>query len=94
MGRLFGLVLMLISLYIGMTVYTKGIEHAFGGVLAPIQPVQSRDTPFATDLTPAAGLADAPAEPVRPVRVTDAVRSQVSSDLEAGAGRRGYDPDR
>ena len=90
MGRLFGLVLMLISLYIGMTLYTEGIEHAFGGALAPIQPVQKRDTPIATDLTPAAELADAPAEPERRVKITDAVRDQVTSDLESGARRRGY----
>ena len=57
MGRAFGLVMLLISLYIGMTIYTKGLEQAFGGAFAPIQPMSQRETPLATDLTP---LADSP----------------------------------
>jgi hypothetical protein len=87
MGKAFGLVLMLISLYIGMTIYTKGIEHTLGGAFAPIQPMSQRDTPLATGLTPAAGLADEPSAPDRPVKITDAVRNQVSADLAAGAER-------
>jgi len=90
MGKAFGLVLMLIALYVGMTIYADGIENAFGGALAPVQPAQSRDTPIATHLTPAAELADPPAERERRVWITDAVREQVSSDLESGASRRGY----
>jgi len=87
MARAFGLVLLLISLYIGMEIYTKGIEHTLGGAFAPIQPMSQRETPLATGLTPAAGLADEPASPDRPVKITDAVRNRVSADLAAGAGR-------
>jgi hypothetical protein len=87
MGKAFGLVLMLISLYIGMTIYTKGIEHTLGGAFAPIQPMSQRDEPLATGLTPAAGLADEPSSPDRPVKITDAVRDRVSADLAAGASR-------
>jgi hypothetical protein len=87
MGRAFGLVLLLISLYIGMSIYTKGIEHTLGSAFAPIQPMSQRDEPLATGLTPAAGLADEPSSPDRPVKITDAVRDRVSADLAAGASR-------
>jgi len=87
MGKAFGLVLLLISLYIGMTIYTKGIEHTLGGAFAPIQPMSQRETPLATGLSPAAGLADEPSQSSRPVVITDAVRNQVSADLAAGARR-------
>jgi hypothetical protein len=93
MGRMFGLVLLLVSLYIGMTIYTRGAEETLSSVhraFAPIQPIAQRETPLATGLTPAAGLADEPSAPARPVKVTDAVRNQVSSDLSLGASRRGY----
>lgn len=87
MGKAFGLVMLLVSLYIGMTIYTKGIEQAFGGAFAPIQPISQRDEPLATGLTPAAGIADAPSGREQPMKLTDAVRNQVSADLAAGARR-------
>ena len=87
MGRAFGLVLLLISLYIGMSIYTKGIEHTLGSAFAPIQPISQREEPLAAGLTPAAGLADEPSSPDRPVKITDAVRNRVTADLAAGAAR-------
>jgi len=89
MGKAFGLVMLLVSLYIGMTIYTQGLEHALGGAFAPIRPIGQRETPSATALTPAAGLADEPTSPDRPVKITDAVRDQVTRDLAAGARRAG-----
>ena len=85
--RAFGLVMLLVSLYIGMTLYTKGIEQAFGGAFAPIRPISQREEPLATGLTP--GIADAPSSGDRPMKLTDAVRNQVSADLAAGADRVG-----
>jgi len=91
MGKAFGLVMMMIALYLGMTVYTKGFDQAYTSAFAPIQPMAQRDTPLATDLTAAAGLADAPSGGEnRPIKVTDAVRNQVSADMALGASRRGY----
>ena len=91
MGRAFGLVLILIAIYIGMTLYTEGIESGFGGALAPIRPMDHRDEPLATRLTPVAQFEDsAPADRERRVWITDAVREQVSADLKSGAARRGY----
>ena len=90
MGRAFGLVLILVALYVAMTVYSEGVESAFGGAFAPIQPAATRDAPLATSLTPAAQFeAAAPTDRERRVWVTDAVREQVTSDLRAGAKRRG-----
>jgi len=90
MGRIFGLALMLIALYVGMTVYTEGLENAFGGAFAPIEPIDEREEPLATHLTPAAQMADAPTERRRRVPVTQAVRERVNSHMETGARRRGY----
>jgi hypothetical protein len=90
LGKFFGLVVMLVALYLGMTLYTKGIEGAFGGVFAPIEPANDRDAPLATHLTPASQLAEPPSDRERRVWVTDAVRERVTSDLDAGARRRGY----
>jgi len=89
MAKAFGLILMLIALYIGMTIYTQGIENAYGGIFAPIAPSDG-DTPMATHLTPAAGMADAPTEPRPRKRITEAVRDRVTADLQEGARRRGY----
>ena len=91
MGKAFGLLMMVIALYIGMTVYTKGFDQAYKSAFAPIQPMSQRETPAATGLTPAAGLADAPSGGEnRPVTITDRVRNQVSADMALGAERRGY----
>jgi hypothetical protein len=90
MGKIFGLVAMLVALYVAMTLYTKGIEGAFGGAFAPIEPSNNRDAPIATHLTPAAQLAEPPSDRERRVWVTDAVRERVTSDLDSGARRRGY----
>ncbi len=32
MNRLIGLLLMLTAIYVGMTLYTEGLDHAFGGI--------------------------------------------------------------
>src|SRR2546427_4573669 len=93
MGRMFGLVLLLITLYTGISIYTKGVEQTLGTAFAPIQPMSQRETPLATGLSPAAGLTDEPSAPDRPVKITDRVRNQVSADLSLGASPRGYGSD-
>ena len=91
MAKAFGLVAILVALYIGMSIYVDGIDRALGGVFAAIEPQDGRETPAAIHLTPAAQLEDAPAgAPAPRVRVTDAVRQRVASDLQEGARRRGY----
>jgi hypothetical protein len=90
MGRLFGIVLVLGAIYVGMTIYAEGIENAFGGAFAPIESQDGREEPTATALTPAAQMADAPTERRRRVPVTQAVRERVNDHMETGARRRGY----
>jgi hypothetical protein len=90
MGRLFGLVLLLLSLYVGMTLYTEGIRSAFGGAFAPIAPGGKDAAPVATHLTPLATDVDGPSDRERRVWITDAVREQVRADMQTGARRRGY----
>jgi hypothetical protein len=91
MSKAFGLVLMLVSLYIGMTIYQKGLESAFGGAFAPLESVREDGGALASELTPAADFdASGPADRERKVRVTDAVRDRVNASLQAGARRRGY----
>jgi hypothetical protein len=83
MGRAFGLVLMLVALYIGMQIYTGNIES----LTAPIRGTQ-RETPLATGLTDAAGMADSvPTDRERRVWVTDVVRERVTADMARGARR-------
>ena len=87
MGKAFGLIVMLLSLYIGMRVYTEGIDSLLGRVTAPIEGT-SRETPLASGLTGAAGMADTlPTDRSRRGRVTDVVRDRVTADLERGARR-------
>ncbi len=90
MAKAFGLVLMLIALYVGMTIYTKGIDRFVGNAFEPIQPAESRDAAPATHLTAGAQLAAPPTERTRRVRLTDSVRDRVEDDIEQGARRRGY----
>jgi hypothetical protein len=89
MGKAFGWIVMLLALYIGMTIYSEGIDRAYGGLFAPISSSE-RDSSLATGLTPLAGTAEAPTEARRRVKVTDAVRERVGADLAEGAKRRGY----
>jgi len=89
MTKAFGLIAMIIGLYIGMTIYTEGLDQAYGGIFAPIESSE-RDSSLATGLTPIAGMADAPTAPARRVKVTDAVRQRVNADIQEGARRRGY----
>lgn len=95
MGKAFGWILVLAALYAGVTLYTEGVDSAFGGLFAPLQPVSQRETPLATGLT---GVAQEAAEPVSPApprrsSPTRAVRDRVTSHLQEGARRRGYEAD-
>jgi hypothetical protein len=81
---------MLVSLYIGMTLYTEGIEGAFGGAFAPVESQNQREAPLTTHLTPGELAPDARSDGSENVWITDHVRQKVSADYESGARRRGY----
>lgn len=91
MGRIFGIVLLLIALYFVLNLHAENLDAVLGRVSAPIESPERGDAPLATRLSPAAHMADPPAERRRAgAPVTDRVRRQVSSDIQAGAERRGY----
>lgn len=43
MGRFFGFLCLVISLWIGMTIYSEGIENAFGGIFSAIDEGKAED---------------------------------------------------
>jgi len=46
MGRLFGIVLIVAAVYVGIEVYQEGVSGAFGGIFAEItDPPASREDP-------------------------------------------------
>jgi hypothetical protein len=91
-SKMFGLILLVISLYIGMSVYGKVVDQTLTGVFAPIESSSHREDSPATYLTPGAQLAEEPSAPTRPrVRITEQVRQRVTADLDRGASRRGYE---
>lgn len=43
-GRVFGLILMVLAIWVGLEVYQKGVDHACGGVFAWFgKPISSND---------------------------------------------------
>ncbi len=56
MGRLFGIVLILFGLWVGIEVYNEGTQNAFGGLFAFFEPVD----PYAEDSDPEGTDPDAP----------------------------------
>jgi hypothetical protein len=89
MSKFFGLIMMLAAMYVGMTLHAEGMEKAFGGVFAPIEPME-RDGSAAAALTGHAQAVDSPDGAGPSVRVTDRVRNRVTAHMEKGAERRGY----
>ncbi len=87
MGKLFGLVSILIAMYIGMQIYTKGIDSLLGGALDPIESSERDSSAFGGHLT--GGDVTMPTERKRGP-ITEKVRDRVTADLERGAKRRGY----
>lgn len=87
MGKMFGIVSLLIAMYIGMQIYSRGIESVLNRVTAPIESTERDSSPFATNLT--GGDVTMPTERRRGP-VTQQVKDKVTADLAYGAKRRGY----
>jgi hypothetical protein len=49
MGKAFALALMVLSLWVGVSLYTEGWDHAFGGALAKLGFVETRSDPGAAE---------------------------------------------
>ncbi len=87
MGKLFGLVSILVAMYIGMQIYTNGIDSMLGNALDPIESSERDSSSFGGHLT--GGNATVPTERKRGP-ITQKVRDKVTDDLQRGAARRGY----
>jgi len=90
MGKLFGLISILVAMYIGMQIYTQGIESVMGSVNSATEPIGSTErdsSAFGGNLT--GGDVTMPSERRRGP-VTEKVRDKVTADLQHGARRRGY----
>ncbi len=84
MTRAFGLIAILIAMYLGMSIYTDGIDRTLNGIFASVEPVDDREDPHADP-------ASAPSQPRQ--RVTERVHDRVTADLQRAAQRRGYETD-
>ncbi len=87
MGRIFGLVSILVAMYIGMQIYTKGIDGMLDSAWDPIEASERDSSPFGGNLT--GGDVTMPTERKR-TPITERVRNKVTADLQRGAERRGY----
>lgn len=89
MGRLVGIVLLVLGIYVGVTVATEGVDPLFGGLLAS----PSRDGAHAAAAPEASASSEpawgepAAAEPPRPI--TTRVRDRVQSAVDERAERLG-----
>jgi len=87
MGRLFGLVSILIAMYLGMQIYTQGIGSMSSSALDPIESSERDSSSFGGQLT--GSDVSMPTERKRGP-ITQRVRDKVTADLQHGADRRGY----
>ena len=72
MGRIFGLILIVVAIYVGLEIYTEGTHGAFGGAFSKL----GLAGPAPTD---AAG---------NPQRPTEVIREKVTEDMSFGEARR------
>jgi hypothetical protein len=85
LARIFGLLLIVAGIYLGVTVYQEGVDGAFGGVFA-----RSGASAPAEAGGDSGDAAPAPRRPgtVSPGAVTQRVRERVTRAVQEGARRR------
>jgi hypothetical protein len=83
MAKLLGLILLVLAVWVGVEVFDKGVDGAFGGLFAgfsaPLQRNESTGTPTASG--------------VQRGSLAQRVGAKVQSDMDAGARRDGADGD-
>ena len=86
MGRGFGLILMLLALYVGLQIWTQGAERAFGLASDASEAGEAPTAPLSSHLTPLAQSADVPPTPIRKRRVplTQAIKERADSHIRKG----------
>ncbi|HVP29692.1 MAG TPA: hypothetical protein VMW35_11090 [Myxococcota bacterium] len=91
MGKIFGFLLIVIAVYVGLTVYDQGVDRAFGGLFArshasaPPPGREAEREPVVSDRGDDAPSADGP----RRVPITQAVRERVTGAMQEGERRQG-----
>jgi hypothetical protein len=88
MGKMFGILLVILAIWVGLTVYDKGVDRAFGGLFAG----SKKEAPHrvaTTRVEPDASVSDEPEERARPAPITERVRERVTGSMEQGARRAG-----
>ena len=79
MARLIAVVLMLVGIYVGLTVYTEGSDRAFGGLLAGATSEASDAAATDTD----EWSPEEPAAPSARVPITQRVREKAQGAVDA-----------
>jgi hypothetical protein len=83
MAKVFGLLLIVLGIYLGITVYEEGVDAAFGGVFGRSEAPVAEETAPDDEGRP-------PAEPrpgARPGAVTQRVRERVNAAVQEGVRR-------
>lgn len=82
MGRLFGLILLVLAVWVGVEVYEKGVDHAFGGVFAWM------GSPLQSEYEQGSRVEPSGRE-VQSGSIAQKMGAKVQSDIDAGARRDG-----
>jgi hypothetical protein len=97
MGRLFGIVLIVLGVWAGLEIYNKGMDHAFGGVFAGwSQPIQSEGSMHhRTAVRRDSSSGDASSDPAPGPRgsIAQRVGVKVQGEINQAAERTNEDAD-
>ena len=91
-GKLFGLILMVLGIWVGLEIYTKGWNQAFDGRLAWLDsPIESEDSGAYNDDDPDGDDAAPTPRTVPSGSVAQKIGAQVQHEIDSAAHRRGED---
>jgi len=97
MAKIFGVLLIVLGVWVGMEIYTKGMDEAFGGALARLSaPLETDETTDydASDSTSSDGPTERDTRPsTAHGSLAQRVGVKVQSDIDAGAHRDGVEDD-
>jgi hypothetical protein len=89
MGKVFGIVLFVLAIWVGLTVYDQGVDRAFGGLFAGSKQEAPHRVAATTPAAPDDSESDEPEGSARPAPITERVRERVTGSMEQGARRAG-----
>lgn len=87
MAKIFGILLIVLGVWLGIEIYTQGMDHAFGGVLAGFaQPIHSNGK-TSYDQNPSGAPTGSPAAGAERGSLAQRVGTKVQADIDRGAER-------